>query len=113
MDEISIKILNFIGIFFDSSSNINEVIITRDELLSDQKYEEVKKYISDLKKIFKTSDFTCVQKNAEKDQRWPLINLVRQILHKYGYKMEPIRKADGYSLDGTKKYKRFFSIIKK
>ena len=41
------------------------------------------------------------QKNAEKDQRWPLINLVRQILHKYGYIMEPIRKADGYSLDGT------------
>ena len=27
--------------------------------------------------------------------------------------MEPIRKADGYTLDGVKKYKRYFQIKKK
>ena len=27
--------------------------------------------------------------------------------------MEPIRKADGYTLEGIKKYKRYFQITKK
>jgi hypothetical protein len=38
---------------------------------------------------------------------------VRQILHVYGYNMKPIRKSDGYTADGVKKFKRFFLICKK
>ena len=56
---------------------------------------------------------TILQKNADKSQKWPLLNLVRQILNVYHYKMEPIRKADGYTLEGIKKYRRFFQIKKK
>jgi hypothetical protein len=55
---------------------------------------------------------TSLQKNADKSQKWPLLNLVRQILNVYDYKMEPIRKSDGYTLEGVKKYKRFFLIKK-
>ena len=53
---------------------------------------------------------TSLQKNADKSQKWPLLNFVRQILNTYGYKMEPIRKSDGYTLEGVKKYKRYFQI---
>ena len=28
----------------------------------------------------------------------------------HGFKMEPIRKSNGYTLEGIKKYKRFFLI---
>jgi hypothetical protein len=56
---------------------------------------------------------TSLQKNADIVQKWPLLNFVRQILNTYGYKMEPIRKADGYTLDGVKKYKRYFKITQK
>ena len=56
---------------------------------------------------------TSLQKNADKSQKWPLLNLVRQILNVYHYKMDPIRKADGYTLEGIKKYRRFFQIKKK
>ena len=55
---------------------------------------------------------TSLQKNAEKEQKWPLLNLVRQILNIYNYQMTPIRKSDGYTLEGVKKYKRFFQITK-
>jgi hypothetical protein len=34
------------------------------------------------------------------------------ILNRYKFKMLPIRKSDGYTLDGIKKYKRFFRIKK-
>ena len=82
-------------------------------LLSDNKYDEIKKLIPDLKKNYSSSLMTSLQKTAEKSQKWPLLNLVRQVLNTYNYKMEPVRKADGYTLDGIKKYKRFFLIKKK
>ena len=113
MDEDSKKILNVIGINFDSISEIENFFIPREILLSDLKYEEIKKIIPDLKKKFSSSFMTSLQKNAEKQQKWPLLNLVRQILNKYNFKMDPIRKSDGYTLEGVKKYKRFFQIIKK
>ena len=56
---------------------------------------------------------TSLHKNADKSQKWPLLNLIRQILNVYGYKMYPIRKADGYTLEGIKKYKRYFQIQSK
>ena len=40
----------------------------------------------------------------KKTQRWPLINIVRQILKQYNFLFEPIRKSDGYTEDGKKKY---------
>ncbi len=55
---------------------------------------------------------TGLQRNADKHQKWPLLNLIRQILNTYNYDMEPIRKSDGYTLEGVKKYKRFFQIKK-
>ena len=113
MDEDSKKILNSIGINFNSISELENFFIPRETLLSDSKYEEIKKLIPDLKKVFSSSSMTSLQKNAEKEQKWPLLNLVRQILNNYGYKMEPVRKSDGYTLEGVKKYKRFFQIIKK
>ena len=56
---------------------------------------------------------TGLQRNADKNQKWPLLNLIRQILNAYNYEMEPIRKSDGYTLEGVKKYKRYFLIKKK
>lgn len=90
--------------------NIDGALIPRDTLLSDDKYEEVKQYIPALKRSYSSSFMTSLQHNAEKCQRWPLLNLVRQILNVYGYKMEPVRMADGYTLDGVKKYKRLFRV---
>jgi hypothetical protein len=55
---------------------------------------------------------TSLQRNASNLQKWPLLNLVRQILSIYRLKMTPIRKSDGYTLDGKKRYKRYFKIEK-
>ncbi len=113
MDEETRNILKMIGVEFDSSNEIQGQIIPREVLLSDSKYDYVKMYIPELKKNYSSSFMTSLQKNADKSQKWPLLNLTRQLLHIYGYKMEPIRKADGYTLEGIKKYKRFFLITKK
>ena len=113
MNEESKTILKIIGIEFNEISDLNGLSILRDQLLSDNKYEEIKKLLPELKKIYSSSLMTSLQRNADKSQKWPLLNLVRQILSTHNYKMEPIRKSDGYTLEGVKKYKRYFLIKKK
>jgi hypothetical protein len=113
MDEETKNILKLIGVEFNSSNDIQEQLMPREVLLSDTKYDLVKIHIPELKKNYSSSFMTSLQKNADKSQKWPLLNLTRQLLNIYGYKMEPIRKADGYTLEGVKKYKRFFHIFKK
>ena len=110
IDEDAKKLLEHVGIFFNDTTP--EMLIERDALLDTKLYKEIKEEIAELKKRLSSSYMTSLQKEAEQRQKWPLLNLVRQILQVYGYKMEPIRKCDGYTKDGIKKFKRFF-IIKK
>jgi len=112
MDYETKEILKLIGLEFNNSNTIKEQLIPRETLLSNNKYNEIKLYIPELKKKYSSSFLTSLQKNANTSQKWPLLNLTRQILQIYGYKMEPIRKANGYTLDGIKKYKRYFIINK-
>jgi len=112
MDDESKSILKELGFEFDKLCELDQTIIEREKFLSDTNYENIKILIPKLKRNFSSSFMTSLQKNAEKSQKWPLLNLVRQILSVYSYKMIPIRKSDGYTNEGIKKYKRYFRIEK-
>ena len=112
MNEESKLVFKLIGLQIEELSELDGLIIPREVLLSDNKYDEVRKLIPDLKQNYSSSLMTSLHKNADKTQRWPLLNLVRQILNTYRYNMKPIRKSDGYTLEGVKKYKRYFEIKK-
>ena len=75
-------------------------------------YEEIKKDIPELKKLFSSSSHTSLHKNAEESQKWPIINITRQILKSCNFDMEPIRRSDGKTKDGKKRFKRYFKISK-
>jgi len=107
IDQTSLNILSKVGI--DITNNNASIIILRDSLLNDQIYESIKPFLLDLKHIIGSTKHTCLHKDAENSQRWPLINLVRQILHYYGFKMEPFRKC--VSKNGIKTYTRYFRIL--
>lgn len=113
IDETSKKILIASGIMFNTNEYPDEILILRDSLLSDKIYKSIEPHIIELRKTLSSSSLTSLQKGANKTQKWPLLNLVRQILNVYGYKMVPIRKSDGYTTDGIKKFKRYFQVIKK
>lgn len=113
MDEYSKKILNIAGIYFNEDSELDGIFFPREQLLSISKYDEIKEIIPSLKKNFSSSFMTSMQQNAFINQKWPLINLIRQILSVYNFHLSPIRKCDGYTPEGIKKFKRFFKIVKK
>ena len=104
--------LNKCSIVFDDFEQLDGMNIPRYLLLSDIKYEEVKNDIEKIKNIYSSGSLTSLHKNAKENQKWPLLNLVRQILKSNNYKMDPIRKSNGYTKEGKKKYLRFF-VIKK
>ncbi len=109
------NILSSVGIDFEklsSDDDCDSLLIARTTLLNGEKYEIIKEKIPDLKKFFSSSFLTSLQINAEKKQKWPLINLIRQILKAHKYDMKPIRKSNGYTKDGKKKYVRYFLIQK-
>jgi len=113
IDEISKNIFIASGIMINSSEYPDEILILRDSLLNNTIYKSIEPNIVELRKTLSSSSLTSLQKGADKTQKWPLLNLVRQILNVYGYKMIPIRKSDGYTPDGIKKFKRYFQLIKK
>jgi hypothetical protein len=112
MDDETKLLLKNVGFEFNTVEDLVGYTIPRDQLLCDMKYEEVKKLIPILKNKYSSTFMTSLQKDASNLQKWPLLNLVRQILSIYRLKMKPIRKSDGYTLDGKKRYKRYFKIEK-
>lgn len=112
MDSEIKKFLKSCNIVINNENMLERQLIPRDIMLSEKTYESVKEKIPELKKKLSSSSLTSLHKNAKQEQKWPLLNLVRQILKTYNYTMKPTRKAAGYTKDGKKKYKRFFIIDK-
>jgi hypothetical protein len=89
------------------------LIIERDMLLSKEKYDCLKPHIVELKKTFSSKCMTSMHASAECNQRWPCLNLVRQVLKRMGYNIEPERRCAGRDANGKKIFERFFRLSKR
>ena len=108
-DEYQKLLLDFLKICNVDCSTFNEINgtqIPREQLLNTDTYNKAKDYIPTFKKKASSSYLTCLQSNAEAKQKWPLINILRQILKIYNYDLQPKRLANGYTKTGKKLYKR-------
>lgn len=111
-EEVIVTFFKELGLPISKINELEGTLITREMLLNNDKYNSIKIHIPKLKKIFSSTFLTSLQKTAEKNQKWPLLNLTRQILTQLGYNMVPHRKSDGKDATGKKKYKRFFIVQK-
>ena len=110
--QLVIDFLNKCTIKFDNFNQLDGMSIPRDTLLNRTIYDQVKDDIKTMKVLYSSGSLTSLQKNAGTNQKWPLLNLVRQILRSNNYIMIPQRTANGYTKEGKKKYLRYF-VIKK
>ncbi len=104
--------LNKAQIVCDSLTDLNGMLIPRELFLNENVYKQLKTDIPDLKQLFSSSYLTALQAPAEELQKWPYLNLMRQVLRSCHFKLTPKRVSDGYTVDGKKKYKRMFIIEK-
>ena len=102
--------LNKCKIVMTTYDDLDGMLIPREIFLDKTNYINVKEDIAILKQIFASSSLTALQSTAEDNQKWPLLNLVRQILRSCNYKMTPKRVSAGYTKDGKKIYKRMFIV---
>lgn len=100
------------SIHYNNIEDLEGLLISRDILLLEQTYLNVQDDIHMIKKYFSSSSMTCLQETAHISQKWPLLNLVRQILKANNFIMTPIRKSAGYDKDKKKIFKRYFKIEK-
>lgn len=106
------NLLKKCNIIIESENYLNGMLIPREILLSKEKFIELSDEINEIKKSFSSSKLTALQKTAKENQKWPLLNLVRQLLKVSGYRMIPKRQSNGYNKEGKKKFKRFFVLEK-
>ena len=95
-----------------SYEELDGLIIERTILLNNELYKKLYEEIPKIKTILSSSKYNSVHSVAEEKQKWPLINLLRQLLKQYNFTLIPNRISEGYSQDGKKKYKRLFIINK-
>ena len=111
-NSLLIDFLNKSGVVCDSIEHLDGYQIPREILLDKTKYIAIKNFIPELKHCFSSSYMTSLQAPAEDNQRWPLLNIVRQVLRSSCYRLQPRRISAGYGPSGKKKYRRIFEIQK-
>lgn len=108
--DIVLEFLKECDIIDKKEETLENIYIKRDKLIAMELYEKMEKAIKKLKRKFSTSSITSLQESAKQKQKWPLLNLIRQLLKINGFIMTPIRKSAGYNTSGKKKYDRYFFI---
>jgi hypothetical protein len=105
-------ILNTCNISCKTIHDMDGLVISREFLINDDKYNNIQTEMHLIKKLFSSSYLTSLQSSAQNKQKWPLLNLIRQLLRSCNFKLTPKRVANGYSITGEKNYKRLFVIEK-
>lgn len=105
------KLLSHIGVNFQNKYELEDLIIYRDKLLSKQIQDEFQTYQNELKEHgYKSGKLTSLHKNNLK-QKFPAINMLRQILKCNGILMKPKIESIGYNgVTGQKIVKRNFIL---
>ena len=111
-DDLIKKFLKIFNLNINNFNELNGLIIQREDLLNTDKYEEIKLLIPELKKHFSSTKLNSLHKNASYNQKWPVLNILRQILKTKNFKLVPKRIANGYTKSGQKLYRRIFTISK-
>ena len=111
-DKILLNFFNKGGIVCSDIVQLDGMQIPREIFLSMDRYNVAKDSIPELKNLFSSSHLTSLQASAIDKQKWPLLNLIRQILSSCGYNLKPKRLSNGYTPTGVKKYRRVFIVEK-
>jgi len=111
-DEIT-NIFKILDMNVNTEQDLFSALVSRDLLLRVDIEHKLTELITSLKGKYKTSKLNCLHKNRDDKQKFPGINLVRQILRCNGYHLKPVIYSRGYCKHSGKKIvDRNFKIIR-
>ena len=107
------QIFKILSIEVNSEQDLYSVLIPRDLLLRVDIEQQLTCLIIKLKEKYKSSKLNCLHNNRDDKQKFPGINLVRQILRCNGYHLKPVKFSRGYCKHSGKKIvDRNFKVIR-
>jgi len=107
------NIFKILDMDIKTEQDLFSALVPRDLLLRVDVEQELTLLISSLKGKYKTSKLNCLHKNRDDKQKFPGINLVRQILRCNGYHLKPVIFSRGYcKYSGKKIVDRNFKIVR-
>ena len=111
-DEVT-SIFKILAMDVKNEQDLFSVLVPRDLLLRVDVEQQLTLLIDSLKEKYKSSKLNCLHKNRDDKQKFPGINLVRQILRCNGYHLKPVIYSRGYCKHSGKKIvDRNFKIIR-
>ena len=108
--ELLLKLLKIINIDIEEKDSLLNYTFERDILLDQTVIDKYYEMIKNLKKNYTSDMLTCLHMNSTIKQRFPGINMLRQILKCNSLKLKPKVVSMGYIGD-VKMVKRFFTIV--
>ena len=111
-NEVS-QIFKILAMEVNTEQELFSVLVPRDLLLRVDVEQQLGLLIETLKEKYKSSKLNCLHKNRDDKQKFPGINLVRQILRCNGYHLKPVIYSRGYCKHSGKKIvDRNFKVIR-
>ena len=107
--ELLLKLLKIIHIDVEDKELLKGYTFERNILLKQEVIDKYYDMIKNLKKQYTSDMLTCLHMNSINKQKFPGINMLRQILKSNGFKLKPKVVSMGYAGD-IKMVKRFFVI---
>jgi hypothetical protein len=108
---ILFELLQLFNIFITNKDELLNLSIDRSILTESLVNQQVLVFREKMKGLFHSSYLTCLHSNSELKQKFPAINMLRQILKCLGYKLKPVLINLGYNKQTGKKItKRTFTI---
>ena len=113
-DKKKLKILkdlfSVLHIDIESKYDLINIELDRDILLKEPFYSYAIDYKDTLKKVYKSNTYNCLHSNSVSKQKFPSINLLRQVMKSNQLRLYPYYKSLGYDDNKKKIVKRYFII---
>ena len=111
--ELMLELFRLLGYHIYEQNDLLDIMIMREKLLEKKTNKLLLDKIPELKKVYNTGYLSCLHDNSIYKQKWPAINLLRQILKCNFYQLTPKILSNGYDkLSGKKQVTRVFVIEK-
>lgn len=107
------EIFHILDISVTNWSELSNIELDSDLLRNQQIIKQLNNLKPDLKKKYKSSKLTSLHQNNLQKQKFPGVNLIRQVLKCNNYRLNPVVYSNGYCKQTGQKFtKRKYTIIK-
>jgi len=108
-----LKLFETIGVKKKNINQLDNYELSRDILLDKNVIKKCYNMINELRKEYSSNELTCLHINSINKQKFPGINMFRQITKENNLNMKPVVVSNGYCpITGNKKVIRSFIINK-